>query len=264
MKAENIRTNFSIWNKSKIIYLTNRKIRLLVLIIFLWLLGWGKRRWRKRKKRRKNLQGLIWIGIQGYRLFLEFSSNKKWGICTLLRCHTNPILAIGQPHIQTQLEIVSIEYPTGRQRIWYRVNWLAMRCCSAKQSCKKPLARPPVFFLVQAVEHHISLSNYLPASSASACSLSPPSLQEFLYRTRALWALDHNSLRIWKVVNKVLTGDLQTTYRDIFVMIFAVIETNLVYMFLDTPDFPLLVDTLLANLWGLKRCQERSNKYQPR
>ena len=139
-----------------------------------------------------------------------------------------------------------------------------MRCCSAKQLCKKPPTRPPVFFLVWAVEWRISISNHLSASLASPCSLSSPFFQEFLYRTWILRALSYNSLRIWKVVNKMLTRDLQTTYSDTFVMIFGAIEVSLVYVFFDIPDLILLPDTLLADFWRLRKYQEKSDGCQPR
>ena len=54
-------------------------------------------------------------------------------------------------------------------------------------------------------------------------------------------------MKIWNVVNKVLTGDLRTTYSDTFVMIFAAIKASLVCVFLDAPDFIPLVDILLAD-----------------
>ena len=56
-------------------------------------------------------------------------------------------------------------------------------------------------------------------------------------------------------------GDLRTTYGDTFVMIFVAIEASFVHVFLDAPDFTPLADTLLADLWGLKVCQEKSDGY---
>ena len=69
---------------------------------------------------------------------------------------------------------------------------------------------------------------------------------------------------VWKVINKVSMGNLKTIYRDTFVIIFAAIEASLVHMFLDIPDLTPLADTPLADLWGLRRCQERSDGYQSR
>ena len=152
----------------------------------------------------------------------------------------------------------------GRQRTWCRVSWLAICCCFTNQSFEGLPARPPVSFLALAVVQRIFLSNHFPHNSASRQCLLLPSIRDSLYRTRALQAPGHNFSGTWTVINKVLTGYLQTTYGNTFVIVLAAIEASLVHVSFYTPNLTPLPKITMADFWGLWGCREQSDGCWPR